>query len=85
MMRTVARVFSTLIDKIPELENTAYILIGIISAKMLASVFGFELSHVAFFSIIILAFIITFIIHYVNQKKSKQQNTETVEDKKDIL
>ncbi len=72
MMRTVARLFLTLIDKVPELENTAYILIGIISAKMMASVFGFELSHVAFFSIIVLAFIITFIIHYSNQKKRKQ-------------
>lgn len=85
MMRTVARLFLTLIDKVPELENTAYILIGIISAKMMASVFGFELSHVAFFSIIVLAFIITFIIHYLNQKKNKQHSTETVEDKKDIL
>ena len=85
MMRTVARLFLTLIDKVPELENTAYILIGIISAKMMASVFGFELSHVAFFSIIIVAFIITFIIHYLNQKRSKQHSTETVEDKKDIL
>ena len=82
MMRTVARLFLTLLDKIPELENTAYILIGIISAKMMASVFGFELSHVAFFSIIVLAFIITFIIHYSNQKKRKQSNSEPVEEKK---
>jgi YkoY family integral membrane protein len=82
MMRTVARLFLTLLDKIPELENTAYILIGIISAKMMASVFGFELSHVAFFSIIVLAFIITFIIHYSNQKKRKQSNSEPVDEKK---
>ena len=82
MMRTVARLFLTLIDKVPELENTAYILIGIISAKMMASVFGFELSHVAFFSIIVLAFIITFIIHYINQKKSKQRTLKQLKIKK---
>lgn len=80
MMRTVARLFLTLIDKVPELENTAYILIGIISAKMMASVFGFELNHAAFFSIILLAFIITFIIHFLNKKKSKQHNREAFED-----
>ncbi|MCQ6275563.1 TerC family protein [Bacillus sp. V3B] len=72
MMRTIAGVFLVLIEKVPELENTAFILIGIISAKMFASVFGFHLSHYAFFAIIILAFIITFIIHFTNKKKSAE-------------
>lgn len=69
MMRTVAGVFLTLIEKVPELENTAFILIGIISLKMLASVFGFHLEHWLFFIILILAFAITFIIHLLNKKK----------------
>jgi predicted tellurium resistance membrane protein TerC len=69
MMRTVAGLFLTLIEKVPELENTAFILIGIISAKMFASVFGFHLSHYAFFAILIIAFAITFIIHFANKKK----------------
>lgn len=69
MMRTVAGLFLTLIEKVPELETTAFILIGIISAKMFLSVFGFELSHYAFFTILIIAFAITFIVHFVNKKK----------------
>ena len=69
MMRTVAGVFLTLIEKVPELENTAFILIGIIAAKMLASVFGFHLEHWLFFIILILAFVITFVIHFMNKKK----------------
>jgi len=69
MMRTVAGIFLTLIEKVPELENTAFILIGIISLKMLASVFGFHLEHWLFFIILILAFAITFVIHFMNKKK----------------
>lgn len=38
MMRTVAQLFLVLIDRIPELENTAFILIGIIAIKMGLSV-----------------------------------------------
>ena len=77
MMRTVAGVFLTLIEKVPELENTAFILIGIISLKMLASVFGFHLEHWLFFLILILAFAATFIIHFINKKKLV--DTENVE------
>ena len=69
MMRTVAGVFLTLIEKVPELENTAFILIGIISLKMLASVFGFHLEHLWFFLILIAAFAATFIVHFINKKK----------------
>jgi len=69
MMRTVAGIFLTLIEKVPELENTAFILIGIIALKMLASVFGFELEHWIFFIILILAFAITFVVHFMNKKK----------------
>ncbi|WP_404427361.1 TerC family protein [Ureibacillus chungkukjangi] len=69
MMRTVAGVFLTLIEKVPELENTAFILIGIISLKMLASVFGFHLEHWLFFLILIAAFAATFVVHFKNKKK----------------
>ncbi|MDQ0268186.1 TerC family protein [Cytobacillus purgationiresistens] len=69
MMRTVAKLFLALIEKVPELENTAFILIGIIAIKMFLSVFGIEIGHVLFFSIIILAFVITFIVHYFNNKQ----------------
>ncbi|MBC8014890.1 MAG: TerC family protein, partial [Sporomusaceae bacterium] len=42
MMRGVAQFFLTLIDRYPGLETTAYVIIGIIGAKMMASVFGFH-------------------------------------------
>ena len=70
LMRTVARVFLTLIDKIPELENTAFILIGIIALKMLLSVFEIHIPHTAFFGIIVVAFLITFVIHKRNERKA---------------
>ena len=75
MMRTVAGLFLALIEKVPELENTAFILIGIISAKMFAGVFGFHLSHYAFFAILIIAFALTFIVHFANKKKSAKTET----------
>lgn len=81
MMRTVAGVFLTLIERVPELENTAFILIGIISAKMFASVLGFHLSHYAFFAILIIAFVATFIIHYINKNKNVDKNTEIAASK----
>lgn len=80
MMRTVAGVFLTLIEKIPELENTAFILIAIISAKMFAGVFGHELPHTVFFIILIAAFLATFVIHYVKANKARKgDNIATTE------
>ncbi|MED1604531.1 TerC family protein [Cytobacillus kochii] len=69
MMRTVAKLFLVLIDKIPELETTAFILIGIIAIKMLLSVFHIEIGHILFFSIIIAAFVITFFVHIYHNKQ----------------
>lgn len=73
MMRTVAKFFLVLIDRVPELENTAFILIAIIAAKMFASVLGFHLHHLVFFGILILAFAATFIVHNINKKKSASE------------
>ncbi|KXY51100.1 MULTISPECIES: TerC family protein [Bacillus] len=72
MMRGIAGVFITIIDKIPELETTAYVLIAFIGLKMLLSIdqIGIEINHTVFFSIIILAFVGTFIIHYLRKGKS---------------
>ena len=69
MMRGVAGVFLTLIDRVPELETTAYILIAIIAIKMFLGVFGFELEPLYFFIILVLTFGATFIVHYLNRKK----------------
>jgi predicted tellurium resistance membrane protein TerC len=58
-----------LIDRIPELETSAYILILLISAKMFAGVFGVHVSHITFFIILLLVFGATFIVHFMNKKK----------------
>ncbi|GEK35132.1 TerC family protein [Kurthia sibirica] len=71
MMRTIAGVFLTLIERVPELETTAFILIAIIAIKMLLGVFGIEISHLLFFAILIIAFGATFVVHYRNKNKEK--------------
>lgn len=69
MMRGVAGIFLTLIDRIPELETTAYILIAIISIKMFLGVFHYELKPAYFFIILLFTFAATFIVHYLNKLK----------------
>jgi len=70
MMRTIAGIFVTLIDKVPELETTAFILIFIIALKMLLSVFHIEISHYVFFAVLVIAFAATFVVHKINVKKN---------------
>jgi len=81
MMRTVAKLFLVLIDKVPELETTAFVLIGIIALKMFASIFDYELNHYVFFAILILAFIITFIIHFINKNKKLSEEIASTKEK----
>ena len=69
MMRGIAGVFLKLIDKVPELETTAYVLIMLIAIKMLLGVVGIHISHYAFFAILVITFILTFVIHNINKKK----------------
>ncbi|WP_425388441.1 DUF475 domain-containing protein [Domibacillus robiginosus] len=63
MMRTVAGIFIKLIDRVPELETTAYLLIAIISIKMMLSIAHIEISHTIFFVILAAAFFGTFVVH----------------------
>ncbi len=69
MMRGVAQIFLTLIDRYPGLETTAYIIIGIIGAKMMASVFDYHVSQVVFFSTLIVIFMGTFVVDYLFKRK----------------
>ncbi|MDP4083531.1 MAG: TerC family protein [Bacillota bacterium] len=69
MMRGVAGVFLTLIDRVPELETTAYVLIAIIAIKMFLGVFGEEMPPLYFFIILLFTFGATFIVHFLNKKK----------------
>jgi YkoY family integral membrane protein len=73
MMRGVAGIFLTLIDRVPELETTAYILIAIISIKMFLSVFHYELEPMYFFIILLLTFGATFIVHFLNKKNKVKE------------
>lgn len=73
MMRGVAGVFLKLIDRIPELEATAYILILIISVKMLLGVIGIHIDHIYFFIILLITFGATFVIHFMKKKKTSSQ------------
>ncbi|MCL6574112.1 MAG: DUF475 domain-containing protein [Bacillus sp. (in: Bacteria)] len=63
MMRGIAQLFLALIEKVPEFETTAFILIAIIGIKIIASAFGFHLDELVFLSIIIAIFSGTFIVH----------------------
>lgn len=73
MMRGVAQLFLKLIDKFPELETTAFILIAIIAGKMMAGVFGYELPHVAFFGLLIAVFLGTIIYSSVRKKEDTKK------------
>jgi len=69
-MRGVAQIFLTLIDRYPELETTAYLLIGIIGAKMMASVFDYNVSQTVFFSTLIVIFLGTFVVHHLSKRRA---------------
>lgn len=69
MMRGVAQLFLRLIERFPELEQAAFLLIAIIAGKMLAGAFGYELPQVAFFAILIAVFVGT--ILYSSRKKKR--------------
>ncbi len=75
MMRGVAQLFLALIEKIPEFEKTAFILIAIIGLKMIAGAFGFEMNQILFFGILVSVFLGTFVVH--NLRKKKNEETES--------
>ena len=80
MMRGIAGVLK-LLERIPELETTAYILI-LIASKMLLSLIEIEISHTLFFIILVVAFGATFIIHYMKNSGQAKEKLATKEDNK---
>ncbi len=74
MMRGVAQLFLALIQRIPELETTAFILISIIGAKMIAGSFGFHIDQKLFFGTLILVFCGTFVVHFIRKQRGKSQD-----------
>ncbi|MDM5246296.1 MULTISPECIES: DUF475 domain-containing protein [unclassified Lysinibacillus] len=69
MMRTIAGLFLIIIEKIPELETAAFIIIGIIALKMLVSIIGVEVPHYMFFVVLIIVFSLTFLVHILKKLK----------------
>jgi YkoY family integral membrane protein len=75
MMRGVAQVFVTLIEKVPELETTAFILIGLIGLKLGVTLVGIEVPDVLFFSLLIIVFFGTFVVNKFNKKDKTESDT----------
>ena len=70
MMRGVAQVFVTLIEKVPELEKTAYILIALIGLKLGVTLVGIEVPDLLFFGVLITVFLGTFVVSKFNKKEN---------------
>jgi YkoY family integral membrane protein len=69
MMRGIAQIFVVLIQKIPELEYGAYILIAIIGMKMLTDLLIIQLPEYIFFGALILVFLSVLIVHTLRAAK----------------
>lgn len=74
MMRGVAQVFLKLIERYPELEKAAFILIVVIGLKMIVAVYGIHIEHVYFFSLLIAIFVGTMILSVVRRKRRAQSS-----------
>ena len=72
MMRGVAQIFVVLIEKVPELEKTAYILIALIGLKLGVTLVGIEVPDLLFFSVLIIVFLGTFVVSKFNKKEKVQ-------------
>ena len=71
MMRGVAQIFVVLIEKVPELEKTAYILIALIGIKLGVTLVGIEIPDILFFIVLITVFLGTFVVNKLNKNFSK--------------
>lgn len=73
MMRGVAQIFLKLIERIPEFETTAFLLIALISMKMFLGAAGFHIESYIFFGVLILTFLGTFLVHKMKKRKQGEQ------------
>lgn len=74
MMRGVAQIFVVLIEKVPELEKTAYILIALIGLKLGVTLIGIEVPDMLFFGVLIVVFLGTFVVSKFNKKEKAEQD-----------
>lgn len=71
-MRGIATFIIGLMDKVPELETTAYVLIFFIAIKMALTIFDYEIPTSFFLSFVTISFVVTFYINYRKRKKKLQ-------------
>jgi YkoY family integral membrane protein len=69
-MRGVAKIFVSLIEKVPELETSSYVLIFFIAIKMLLALINIEISNIVFFILLLITFAVTIVIHNLKAKRS---------------
>lgn len=71
MMRGIATFFISLMNRVPELETTAYVLITFIAVKMGLTLVGIHISNEVFIAVLVLAFVATFIIHAIRKRRER--------------
>lgn len=76
-MRGVATFFISLMNKVPELEVTAYVLIAFISIKMGLTIIHIEIPSIVFIIALVSAFAITFVIHFLRKPKEDTIKTRS--------
>jgi len=72
LMRGVATFFISLMNRVPELETTAYVLITFIAFKMGLTLVGIHIPNEAFIAVMVIAFVATFIIHALRKSKAEK-------------
>jgi YkoY family integral membrane protein len=65
MMRGVAKIFVTLIEKVPELEHSAYFLIAVIGIRMVLELIHIEIPEAIFYGLLVTIFGGTFVLHRI--------------------
>lgn len=73
MMRGVAQIFLKLIERIPEFETTAFVLIALISVKMFLGAASIHIESYLFFGVLVLTFLGTFVVHKMKKGKHGEQ------------
>jgi YkoY family integral membrane protein len=69
-MRGVAQLFVKLLIKVPELNKTAFVLVGIIGVKLGLTLIDIEMPSWLLFAVMIIAFVGTFVVHKFNNKEA---------------
>ena len=75
-MRGIAEFIMKLMDKVPELEPMAYVLIFIIAIKLFLTIpaIDIEISSGLFGTFILIVFVVTLIIHFIRKRVNKHGN-----------